>query len=273
MDHAQITLNNPARFATIDYKGGVGPFNYPNLFFLNSSITSNSFTYPQLFGDSYSKNFTDLGLQWTDGATSQSNFFEPFQYTAGTVSVTRGSPVVTGNGTAWTQAFNPPHSRAYLQTCPGNTCVTCPVASIDSATSIRLSYACPFAASGSGLNYTLGYGAKSATFNTTSAQATDSLAMVGNGPNYLGADIGTANHIASVPGVGPPLADGLTVSLKLGHTLQAGANTFAYQGGPPVPVYAAHNAGNLTMGYSVPGTPILLQYSSERGGFWAMVGQ
>lgn len=49
--------------------------------------------------------------------------------------------------------------------------------------------------------------------------------------NYIATENGANNAIASAAASGPALTTGLVVFVKLAHSLQAGANTFAYNGG------------------------------------------
>ncbi|MDE2107291.1 MAG: hypothetical protein KGL39_59385, partial [Patescibacteria group bacterium] len=68
----------------------------------------------------------------------------------------------------------------------------------------------------------------------------------------------------------PPLVTGLTVTVQLAHTLQAGANTFAYAGGAAVAVKSSFNpANNIATAYASGGL-ITLEYN---GSVWLDVKQ
>lgn len=84
------------------------------------------------------------------------------------------------------------------------------------------------------------------------------------GVNYIGSETGSNNAIAgSLSGV--PLTVGLKVSLFLQHSLQAGSNSFAYNGGPPLPIVQHVNPSlQLAVPYAVNGS-ITLMYD---GAHW-----
>jgi hypothetical protein len=79
------------------------------------------------------------------------------------------------------------------------------------------------------------------------------------GYNFLGPTSG-ANNAISTPGgsateapIGPPLTGGTCVTVFLAHTLQAGANTFAYRGGPAVAIKSHNNGADIAAAYVVGG--------------------
>jgi hypothetical protein len=81
------------------------------------------------------------------------------------------------------------------------------------------------------------------------------------GPSYIATETGIANAIACAANSGPALADGLTVTIKLANALHAGANTFAYKGGPAIPIKSHFNpANNIATAY-VAGSYVTLVYS------------
>jgi hypothetical protein len=79
------------------------------------------------------------------------------------------------------------------------------------------------------------------------------------GINYLGLDTGSNNAIATnaqesatMGKIGPPLTPGLCVSVYLAHTLQAGANTFDYQGSGAVAIRSHRDiANNIGTAYAI----------------------
>ena len=76
-------------------------------------------------------------------------------------------------------------------------------------------------------------------------------------------DTGGNNAIATAAGTGPVLQDGLCVVVRLAHTLQAGANTFAYQGGTARAIKSSFNpANNIGTGYAATGQINLCYYGS-----------
>jgi hypothetical protein len=75
--------------------------------------------------------------------------------------------------------------------------------------------------------------------------------------NFIGAETGANNAIAGFLPV--PVTDGLRVIIRLAHSLQAGANTFAYSGGAALPIRSSRNpAANIAAGYAVNGFVTLL---------------
>ena len=66
--------------------------------------------------------------------------------------------------------------------------------------------------------------------------------------NYIATESGASNAIVASlvdnPGANVPTAAGLCVKVKLGHTLQAGANTFALNGGTAVSIKSNRNSAN-----------------------------
>jgi hypothetical protein len=64
-----------------------------------------------------------------------------------------------------------------------------------------------------------------------------------NSVNYIATESGVNNAIAGAL-TGVTLAAGLTVSVKLAHTLQAGANTFNLNAGGAVNIKSHLNTGN-----------------------------
>jgi hypothetical protein len=70
--------------------------------------------------------------------------------------------------------------------------------------------------------------------------------------NYIASETGSNNAIAGALSL--TQAVGLEVEIVLAHTLQAGANTFAYNGGSALPITKHTNpASNLTVAYAVGG--------------------
>lgn len=79
--------------------------------------------------------------------------------------------------------------------------------------------------------------------------------------NYIASETGSNNAIAGAI-TGATLADGLRVTIQLGHTLQAGANTFNLNGGGAVAIKSSRNtANNISVAYAATGR-ITLEYSS-----------
>lgn len=62
--------------------------------------------------------------------------------------------------------------------------------------------------------------------------------------NYVATENGANNAIACAASSGPTLTAGLRVAVKLAHTLQAGANTFAYNGGGALAIKSHRNTAN-----------------------------
>lgn len=76
--------------------------------------------------------------------------------------------------------------------------------------------------------------------------------------NYIAVENGANNAIACAAASGPPLATGLIVTVLLAHTLQAGANTFAYLGGATAAIKLNTNpATDIATAYAVGGVIIL----------------
>lgn len=81
--------------------------------------------------------------------------------------------------------------------------------------------------------------------------------------NYIATENGSNNAIAS-PAGGPDLATGLTITVDLAHTLQAGANTFAYNGGAALDIKSHFNvSNNIAAAYAATGF-ITLVYDGTR---------
>ncbi len=88
--------------------------------------------------------------------------------------------------------------------------------------------------------------------------------------NYIATENGANNAIACAVGSGPGLLAGLVVTVQLAHTLQAGANTFAYVGGTALAIKSHFNtANNIATAYAATGT-ITLQYN---GAIWKDLSQ
>lgn len=69
--------------------------------------------------------------------------------------------------------------------------------------------------------------------------------LVASSVNYIATETGANNAIAAAfSSNNPALAGGLLVTVKLAHTLQAGANTFAYNGGGAVIIKSHINPNN-----------------------------
>ena len=87
--------------------------------------------------------------------------------------------------------------------------------------------------------------------------------------NYIATENGSNNAIACSSG-GPALVPGLVVTVQLAHTLQAGANTFAYLGGSALAIKSSFNtSNNIATGYAATGV-ITLQYN---GTLWVDLKQ
>lgn len=82
----------------------------------------------------------------------------------------------------------------------------------------------------------------SGTFTTSGMQVQYSVS------NYIGTETGANNAIAAAlldaSGAAVPLAAGLKVTIKLAHTLQAGANTLALNGGTAKNIKSHYNTAN-----------------------------
>jgi hypothetical protein len=93
--------------------------------------------------------------------------------------------------------------------------------------------------------------------------------------NYIGPESGANNAISTPAGsstlsaIGPPLTAGMCVKVLLQHTLQAGANTFAYQAGAAVSIVSHRSASNIGTAY-VSGRLIDLCYD---GSAWEDMSQ
>lgn len=83
------------------------------------------------------------------------------------------------------------------------------------------------------------------------------------GLNYIASETGADNAIVgSITGV--PLTAGLTVTVKLGHALQAGANTFNYNAGGALNIKSSRNpANNIGTAY-VAGGFVTLSYDGTQ---------
>lgn len=104
-------------------------------------------------------------------------------------------------------------------------------------------------------------------------RATTSVFPVGpvNAPgfNYIASETGTTNAIAGTL-ANIPLTAGLRVTVHLSHSLQAGVNTFAYNGGAALAIMSGRNPGNnIATGYVAAGM-ITLQYDGTR---WLDISQ
>lgn len=80
-------------------------------------------------------------------------------------------------------------------------------------------------------------------------------------------DSGANNAIATAPSAvaPPPLTDALMVTIFLTHSLQAGANTYAYNNGPALPIKSSYNpALDIANAYSSGGFIQLFYH----GGVW-----
>lgn len=102
------------------------------------------------------------------------------------------------------------------------------------------------------------------------AGGTATWIAVAQGVSVLMTENGAANAIATAAGSGPPLATGLTVQVQLAHTLQIGANTFAYNAGSALAIKSHFNvATNIATGYAATGV-IVLYYN---GTLWLDLSQ
>jgi len=87
-------------------------------------------------------------------------------------------------------------------------------------------------------------------------------------PNYIATESGANNAIAGAlvdaSSTAVPLAAGLEVVVKLGHTLQAGANTFNFNGGGAVNLKSSRNvANNIGTAYAATGVIKMLYDGTE----------
>lgn len=92
--------------------------------------------------------------------------------------------------------------------------------------------------------------------------------------NYIASETGANNAIAGALvdalAVAVPLATGLRVTVKLGHTLQAGANTFNLNAGGAVAIKSGRNvANNIGTAYAATGVVTLFYDGTE----WVDVSQ
>ncbi len=79
--------------------------------------------------------------------------------------------------------------------------------------------------------------------------------------NYIATENGANNAIACAAASGPALVAGLAVKVQLAHTLQAGANTFAYNGGSALAIKSHYNtSNNIGTAYAATGV-ISLEYN------------
>jgi hypothetical protein len=91
------------------------------------------------------------------------------------------------------------------------------------------------------------------TTNTTGGITSAGGVSGVGGANFLATENGANNAIAT-PAGGPALATGLIVYVQLAHTLQAGANTFAYSGGSALAIKSHFNtANNIATAYAATG--------------------
>jgi hypothetical protein len=91
-----------------------------------------------------------------------------------------------------------------------------------------------------------------------------------NTPAFIAREAGSNNAIAGTTAFPPGLSAGLTMQIKLSHTLQAGANTFNYNGGGPVPIKSHFNAANDIAAPYASGGIVTLQYN---GTLWVDTSQ
>jgi hypothetical protein len=83
------------------------------------------------------------------------------------------------------------------------------------------------------------------------------------GFNYIASETGANNAIVGAL-TNIALTAGLTVTIKLAHTLQAGANTFNYNAGGALAIKSSRNvANNIAVAYAATGT-ISLQYDGTQ---------
>jgi hypothetical protein len=92
-----------------------------------------------------------------------------------------------------------------------------------------------------------------------------------NSYNYIASETGAANAIAGAL-TGVTTGDGLCVLVQLGHTLQAGTNTFALNGGSAVSIKSSRNpANNIGTAYAATGRAHLCYNST--GPAWLDMNQ
>jgi hypothetical protein len=107
--------------------------------------------------------------------------------------------------------------------------------------------------------------------DASSSAASNGKIRVAN-VNYAGSgtENGASNAIACAAGCGPTLTPGLVLTIQLGHSLRAGANTFAYNGGAALAIKKHLDASsNLTNAYTSSGV-IQLEYN---GSIWLDLSQ
>ena len=108
-------------------------------------------------------------------------------------------------------------------------------------------------------------GSGAVVLQTTPTLTTPILgAAVNSSMNYIASETGANNAIVGTMTNAPALAAGLRVTVKLGHSLQAGGNTFAYAGGGAVAIKSAKNvANNIGTAYAATGVIDLLYDGTE----------
>ncbi len=101
--------------------------------------------------------------------------------------------------------------------------------------------------------------------NVGGAGGTATFIPIGaGGSTFLATENGANNAIATAAGSGPLLYTGLSVRVLLAHTLQAGANTFAYNGGAAKNIKSSRNpASDIATGYSATGVITLTWDGTE----------
>lgn len=82
--------------------------------------------------------------------------------------------------------------------------------------------------------------------------------------NYIASETGANNAIVGTFTNAPALAAGLRVSVLLAHSLQAGANTFAYAGGGALNIKSHRNTGNNIATAYVSGGIVDLMYDGAQ---------
>jgi hypothetical protein len=88
--------------------------------------------------------------------------------------------------------------------------------------------------------------------------------------NYIATENGATNAIATAAAAGPTLTAGLSINLQLAHTLQAGANTFAYNAGSALAIKSHRDpSANIAAIYAATGV-ISLAYN---GTLWLDLSQ
>lgn len=95
---------------------------------------------------------------------------------------------------------------------------------------------------------------------------------IASGPaaSYIATESGSNNAIAGTPAFPPALAAGLQLRIKLAHSLQAGANTFAYNGGSALAIKSSRNPANDIATADVSGGFVNLLYT---GSVWVDTSQ